>query len=100
MNSSRVGVYKLTDGSAQEVVRRAEAGMLPILREQPGFVAYELITTGPSSLVSISTWRNHDEADAAVKTIGGWVKEHMAELTLSVENHVGDVAFRHLAARS
>jgi hypothetical protein len=100
MNSSRVGVYKLTNGSAQEVVRRAEAGMLPILRDQPGFVAYELITTGDSSLVSISTWRTHAEADAAVKTIGGWVKEHMAELTVSVDNHVGDVAFRHLAARS
>ena len=100
MNSSRVGVYKLTQGGAQEVVRRAEAGMLPILREQPGFVAYELITTGDSSLVSISTWRTHDEADAAVKTIGGWVKENMAELTVSVENHVGDMAFRHLASRS
>ena len=100
MNSSRIGIYKLTGGSAGEVARRAEEGMLPILRAQAGFVSYELVVTGDSSLVSISTWRTHDEADAAVKTIGGWVKEHMAELTVSVENHVGDVAFRHLAARS
>ena len=100
MNSSRIGVYKLTSGSAGEVLRLAEEGMLPILRDQAGFVSYELVVTGDSSLVSISTWRTHDEAEAAVKTIGGWVKEHMAELTVSVENHVGDMAFRHLASRS
>lgn len=100
MNSSRIGIYKLTDGSAREVVRRAEEGMLPVLRDQAGFVSYELVVTGDSSLVSISTWRTHREAEEAVQTIGGWVKENMAELTVSVENHVGDLAFRHLASRS
>lgn len=97
MKSVRVGVYKLKPGGADEVIRRAEQGMLPIFQQQPGFVAYQVIKTGDDGVVSISTWESHEQAEQAVQQAGAWVKEHMAELTTSVDNYVGDVGFYHRA---
>jgi hypothetical protein len=40
MQHVHVAVYKIKPGMVDEVARRAETGMLPTFRSQPGFVAY------------------------------------------------------------
>lgn len=93
MQHMRIAVYKFKPGSMDEVVRRAETGMLPTFRKQPGFVAYGILKTGADTAVSISAWQTREQADAAVGVAASWVKENIAEMTESVQNHVGDLAF-------
>lgn len=100
MRSARVGVYTMKPDSMDTVIQRAETGMLAQYRELPGFVSYEVIKTGPNSAISISVWETHAEAEFAVASTADWVKENVADMIDTVTNHVGDIAFRHLQARS
>lgn len=100
MRSARVGVYTMKPGSVDTAIQRAEHDLLPQYRRLPGFVSYELIKTGPDSAISISVWETHEEAEHAVGATAEWVKEHLAGMIETVTNHVGDIAFRHIPARS
>ena len=90
---ARVAVYRFRPGMAVPAIGRAQAGMLPIFREQPGFVAYEVVKTGDDAAVSISTWGSAEHARRAVEMAAGWVKDNIGDMVVSVENHVGEVSF-------
>src|SRR3954466_6582630 len=89
----RVAVYQIKLGTADEILKRAQSGMLPIFRQQPGFIAYEGVTTGDNEVVSISKWESAEQAQAAVPAAAAWVKENLAEMILSVNNHIGELGF-------
>ena len=92
---ARVAVYKFTPGGADEVIRQAEAGMLPIFRQHEGFRSYTVIKTGNDSGISISVWDSEGQALEATQAAAKWVQKNVASLIVSVENHVGEVAFSH-----
>jgi heme-degrading monooxygenase HmoA len=58
MSHVRIGIYALTNGTAQEVADLAREGMLNVFRAQPGFKAYGLAQTREGKLVSVSLWDN------------------------------------------
>jgi heme-degrading monooxygenase HmoA len=93
MQHVRVAVYKFKPGTVDEVARRAETGMLPTFRSQPGFVAYGIVKTGADEAVSLSVWETQAQAEKAVQVAATWVKDNIADMTESVQNHVGDLAF-------
>ncbi len=90
---ARIALYKVKPGSADLVTQKARTGMLPIFQQQPGYVSYAGVQTGADSVVSISSWDTAEQADRAVLSAAEWVKSNIAEHVVSVENHVGSVAF-------
>ncbi len=93
MQHARVAVYQVKPGTADEIARRAQEGMLPVFRSQPGFVAYGGVTTDTETVISLSFWQTQEQADAAVQVAASWIKDNLAEMVVSVQNHVGDLAF-------
>ena len=93
MQHTRVAFYQLKPGTADEVIRRAEAGAFPFYRSQPGFVAYGLVKRGEDSVISISVWQSEEQATAAVQANLSRVRDYIGEMVVSVENYVGDLAF-------
>ena len=93
MQYVRVAVYKARPGTVDEMARRAEAGMLPIFRNQPGFVAYGIVKTGADEGISLSVWETREQAEKAVQAAAEWVKDNLADIAESVQNHVGDLKF-------
>ena len=93
MPYARTAVYQFKPGTVDEVIRTAKEGLLPIFRQQPGFRRYAVVKTGDDSGISISTWDTKREADIAVQRAADWVKQNIAAAVVSVENHVGEVAF-------
>jgi heme-degrading monooxygenase HmoA len=87
----RVAVYRFKPGAADQVIAKARSGFLPLLQGQPGFVRYVIVKTGDDSGVSYSGWRSKEQAEAAVASAAGWVKQELADLVVSVENHVGEM---------
>ena len=88
----RIAAYHLRQGNAvDEVLRRVETGLLPIFQQQPGFVAYEIVTIA-DGLLSISTWQSKEQADAATQSASAWVREHLTPFVNLAENYVGEVA--------
>ena len=93
MHYIRVALYTFEPDIVDEVIQRAEAGMLPIFHRQPGFVAYSVIKTGETSAISFTVWQSREQAEAAIQVAASWVRQNIAEMTESVHNHVGEVAF-------
>ena len=77
-------------GDAQDLARRAEEGMLPVFRSQPGFRAYSLIDSD-GELMSFSAWDSAEQAEAASSAAAQWVAENMAGEIELKEARVGEV---------
>ena len=92
MQHVRVALYRVKPGNMDEIIQRAEAGMLPTFRSQPGFVAYGLVITGEDSAISITIWQSEEQANAAVKVAASWIRDNLAEMVESVQNHIGNLA--------
>jgi hypothetical protein len=90
---TRIAIVSLKPGTADESVRRAETGLLPLYRAQPGFVAYSVAKTSDKSLISSSIWQHREQAEKASQVGETWVKEHARDLVESMQNHVGELGF-------
>jgi heme-degrading monooxygenase HmoA len=79
-------------GDAHDLGRRAEEGILPLLKSQPGFKSYS-VAIGDGEVLSISAWDTRDDAEAGSEVVASWVAENMAgELDL-IKVHYGEIMF-------
>lgn len=69
-------------GDANDIARRAEEGILPILKSQPGFKAYT-VAMGDDEILSLSVWDARSDAEAASEIAASWVAENMTDIELS-----------------
>lgn len=78
----RLATYKFS-GDAQDLGRRAEAGLVPLLQASPGFAGYT-VSYGDGEILSMSAWESRAEAEAGSAAVAAWVGENMAgELELA-----------------
>ena len=87
----RVAIYTFT-GDAQELARRAESGLLPIFKAQPGFKAYS-VAAEDGQLLSMSVWGSRAEAETGNDAAAGWVAENMAAELTANDVRYGEVLF-------
>lgn len=77
-------------GDAQELARRAEDGLLPILQAQPGFKAYSVIESD-GEILSFSAWDSAEQAEAANAAAADWVAENMTDDIDLKETRIGEI---------
>jgi quinol monooxygenase YgiN len=76
-----VRVYEGVDpGAAQEIARRGQEGLVPLLRESPGFIRYSLVQATGGTWVSITLFQDQAGAEASTQTAAGWVRDNLAHL--------------------
>jgi hypothetical protein len=85
----RIATYTYT-GDANDIAQKVEDGMLPILKAQPGFKSYSIMSAG-EKIISISAWDSADAAEAANAAIADWVAENIAEEVELKKSHIGEV---------
>jgi Antibiotic biosynthesis monooxygenase len=89
--------YQVDAGSVDEIVRRAEAGFVPLISRAPGFVSYRLATGENGEVITVSTFEDESGADASVTAAAGWVRENLAELVPTAPEVTGGaVLVRHV----
>ena len=95
MNHLRIATYDVIKGTSKEVAEIVQGpdGMLEIFQAQPGFQAYSVIEVDPVTMVSISIWETHDEAEAAVSAAADWSATHLGGVVHRTDNQVGDAMF-------
>jgi hypothetical protein len=67
--------------------RRAETGLGPILKRQPGIYGYYIVRFGEGG-GSISLFDSAETAEAAHQQALGWIKENLAGLGGGIEPEV------------
>jgi hypothetical protein len=66
--------------SAGEAGRRAEAGLVPILRQSPGFRGYYVVRGGDEMIVSITMFDTQDAVQEAHRRAMDWIRDNLSDL--------------------
>jgi quinol monooxygenase YgiN len=79
---ARYGVMRLYRGveTLDEVTRRVESGLVPILAALPGFGAYSVLDVGGGTVVSLSTFSDRVAATRSTLEAASWVGANLASL--------------------
>jgi heme-degrading monooxygenase HmoA len=93
MRYSRIAIYEMKAGTANQTVRRAEEDLAPLVRQQAGFISYSVYQAGDREIGSVSVWESRAAADKAALLIQEWVKRNMAADVVSTRSFVGELAF-------
>jgi len=101
MNHLRIATYDVTKGTATDICEAvlAPGGMRDIFAGQPGFQAYSVVEVDPVTIISISVWETHDEAEGAVRAAAEWVAQNLDGRIHRTSNQVGDAMFWEGVAR-
>jgi heme-degrading monooxygenase HmoA len=88
---ARLATYRFS-GDAQDLGRRAEEGILPILKTQPGFKSYS-VAIGDGEVISLSAWDTRDDAETGSEVVASWVAENMAGELELIKVQYGEIMF-------
>jgi hypothetical protein len=88
MPYGRCAIYSF-EGDDQEVIEKSRAGILPIFKQQPGFIAYGVMVQN-GQIISMSAWNTESDAKAANGAAKQWVSENLNAKIVS--SFVGDYA--------
>jgi hypothetical protein len=65
-----------------EIVKKVDESLKPMLRELPGFSGYYLIDTGDGVVSSVSFFDTSVHADESTKLVSAWVGEQKLDTAL------------------
>ncbi|WP_043345045.1 antibiotic biosynthesis monooxygenase [Belnapia moabensis] len=83
--------YAGAAGMTAEAAPKAQHGLVPILKDQPGFYGYAAFGSEQGDIVSVSVWESGTAAAEARPKIGEWVSGNLAGLSQPTERFLGDV---------
>lgn len=64
-----------------EAARRAETGLGPILKRQPGFKGYHIVAFADGGGGSVTLFETADAARAAHEQAMGWIRDNLSDLS-------------------
>jgi hypothetical protein len=70
--------YRITE-SAKDIAKKAEAGLVPIFKKNPGFVAYYIVDGGDGHLASVSVFDSAEAAHNSNEQAAAWVKDNASQ---------------------
>jgi hypothetical protein len=70
--------YTIQGTTAEEVARRAEDGIVPTLREVPGFLAYYIVGAAGDTVATVSVFETREAAEESTRLATDWVKRNLA----------------------
>jgi hypothetical protein len=72
--------YRLRRGSMEELTRRVDEGFAEDIGRRPGFVAYEFMDCGDGEIVTLSVFRDADQAEASRELALRLTEENLQDL--------------------
>ena len=72
--------YRLQRGSMEELTRRVDEGFAEDIGRQRGFVAYEFMDCGDGEILTLSVFRDADQAEASRELALRWTEENLQDL--------------------
>ncbi len=73
----------------EESIRRIEHGLVPLLRNEPGFVELSIVQVGEGEGVSISFFETEEDAENGNRKSLEWAREQLFPLALGPAEVMG-----------
>jgi hypothetical protein len=83
--------YQFNPNASAEIAKHVQDGLIPLLRQTPGFVAYYWVDNADGKGISLSVFENQSGADESVRLASDYVKEHLAAIMGTPEVIKGEV---------
>jgi len=74
--------YPIAWGKLDETLRRTRAGFVPIVRRLPGFVSYQVMDPGDTTLITVSVFETADGGNECTRRATAWVEEYLGDLVM------------------
>jgi hypothetical protein len=91
MPYASVNVFTLHSGEMSNFILLQRDAFLPLLAQQPGFIDFEIVQTGPDTGVATLWWDSEDARRLATPALSAWVGEHLDPLFAKLDNPAGPV---------
>ena len=91
--------YNVTPNSADEVIKRAVDGFIPIISKSPGFMTYDLVNTGRDTVTTISTFENQAGTDKSNELAAKWVNDNLASFFTGPPMIMGGLVGGHKSSK-
>ena len=75
--------YRLASGSAGQLTERVDRDFADRIRAQPGFVSYEFVDCGDGEVVTVSVFRDSQQAESSRELAQRWTEENLRDLELT-----------------
>lgn len=93
MYCTHVPTITAKPGQLRDLLRQAEAVLLPLYRGLPGFVAFTVTKTGDTTAVFFDIWHTRQQAEQSVRASDQWMQDGAGKLIDSFYNRIGDLLF-------
>ena len=91
MAYASINIFAVREGQMDAFVALQREAFLPLLRQQSGFLALEIVQTGADTGVATLWWASEETRRAATPTLSAWVEEHLEPFFTALENPAGPV---------
>lgn len=71
---------KMAVGSIKELMTTLESGLLPLIKNCPGYIGYYLIDSGDSVVSAISLFDDQSTAEDSNEVAENWVRDNLNRL--------------------
>jgi hypothetical protein len=71
--------YRMTGGSMDDLLHEIDTGFAETIQEMDGFVGYECIDCGGGMLITISTFRDRESAEASTDAATRWISTTLGD---------------------
>ena len=70
----------MVSGSVDELMRKLDEGLVPIIRAAPGYVAYYAIDSGDGVVSAVSVFEDEAAAVAANRLTERWIQDNLGSM--------------------
>jgi hypothetical protein len=84
-----IRTYRVGSGSIGDLMQRVDRELAETLTQEPGFIAYQVVQTGPSTVASITTFRERDQAEASNELAAQWVGDSLSDFDVDRMGVIG-----------
>ena len=89
---------KAKPGKAEELAARIKEGVIPIVSDVPGFMAYYVVYAPDDTLTAIGVFNNFEAAEESNKRALAWIDENLGPLLVGPVTAVAGPVIVHTLA--
>ena len=84
--------YRVGSGSVDALMHRVDRDFAEAISQEPGFVAYQAIDTGHGMIMTVSVFRQQEQAEDSNQMAAEWVAEELSDFNITPVGVIGGEA--------
>ena len=84
-----IRTYRVAKGSIDDLMHRVDRDFADAVSRESGFLAYQAIDTGHNMIMTLSIFRDREQAEASNELAAEWVAEELSDFNVTRVGVIG-----------